>query len=260
VTGTFNFTIRVSDAVGTTAVRVHTIVVGVPALPTVTINGLPANVQALQQPSLDIALDAPYPVAISGTLNLSFAPAGANPMDDPAVQFSTGGRSVSFTIPANASHATFGSGQFALQTGSVTGTITVSIASLQAGGAGLTLPGGLTRATQVDAAPPVIRALTVVRTADGMQVQITGVTSTRELTKASVTFQPASGTTIQTPQLTVPLGDVASKWFQSTPSATFGGQFSLTLPFTFSASVSLSSVSVVVSNGSGDSAASSGNY
>jgi hypothetical protein len=258
--GTFNFTVQVSDAANTTATRVHTIVVGVPALPAVSVSGLPGDVQALQQPSLDISLDSPYPVAITGTVSLAFTPGSANPVDDPAVQFSTGGRSATFTIPANATHAAFGSGQFALQTGSVAGTITLNVVSLQAGGSSLTVPDGLTRTAKVDPGAPVIRTLSVVHTTNGIQVQITGLSNTREMSKASVTFQATPGTTIQTPQITVPLSDVATAWFQSGASSVFGGQFSLTLPFTFNGSISLSSVSVVLSNGAGDSAAASGNY
>jgi hypothetical protein len=259
VTGTFNFVIQVADAAGTASTRIHTIVVGVPALPNVTVSGLPGDVQPLQQPPLDIALDTAYPVPITGTLTLAFAP-GNNLVDDPAVQFSTGGRSATFTIPANATHASFGLGQLAVQTGSVAGTITLSVASLQAGGSSLTVPDGLTRTANVPAGPPLIRTIAVVHTADGIQVQMTGLSNTRELTKASVSFQPAPGTNIQTTQISVTLTDAATGWFQSDASKTFGGQFSLTLPFTFNGSVSLSSISVVLTNAAGDSTAMSANY
>jgi hypothetical protein len=259
-TGTFNFTVQITDAAKATTTRVHTIVVGIPALPNVSVSGLPADVQPLEQPALDIALDTPYPVAITGTLSLTFTPGGANPVDDPAVQFSTGGRSATFTIPANATHAAFGSGQLAVQTGSVTGTITFRVVSLEAGGSSLTVPDGLTRTATVDPGPPVIRSLVVVHTANGIQVQIAGLSNTREMTKAAITFQAAPGTNVQTQQITVPLNDAATAWFQSDASAAYGGQFGLTLPFTFTGSVSLSSVSVVLSNGAGDSAAASGNY
>uniref|UniRef100_Q01RC5 Ig family protein n=1 Tax=Solibacter usitatus (strain Ellin6076) TaxID=234267 RepID=Q01RC5_SOLUE len=258
--GTFNFTIHVTDAAGTSTARVHTIVVGVPALPNISVSGLPDDVQPLQQPALDIALDAPYPVPIIGTLSLGFAPGSANPVDDPAVQFSTGGRSATFTIPANATHASFGLGQLAVQTGSVAGKITFSVVSLQAGGSSVTVPDGLTRTANEGAGPPLIRTLAVVHTADGIQLQMTGLSNTREMTKALVSFQAATGTTIQTSQISVPLSDVATGWFQSDGSKTFGGQFGLTLPFTFTGSVSLSSVSVVLTNSAGDSAAMSANY
>jgi hypothetical protein len=80
------------------------------------------------------------------------------------------------------------------------------------------------------------------------------------LTQASVTFQPAAGTNLQTSQLTVPLTDVANAWFQSSSSAPYGGQFSLTLPFTFTGSVSLASISAVLTSSAGNSAPASANY
>jgi hypothetical protein len=72
---------------------------------------------------------------------------------------------------------------------------------------------------QVNAALPIIESMAVVHTAGGVQLQINGAADTRDLTQASVTFQPAAGTNLQTSQLTVPLTDVANAWFQSSSSA-----------------------------------------
>ncbi|MEI9971265.1 MAG: hypothetical protein WDO73_03980 [Ignavibacteriota bacterium] len=175
--------------------------------------------QPLQQPALQIALAQPYPVAIAGVLKLSFNPGGANPIDDPSIQFSTGGRSAPFTIPANALQATFSAPQFAVQTGSVQGTITVSVDSLQANGAPIPVPSGLSQTVAIAAAAPSISNIAVVQTAGGIQVQIAGVADTRELTQAVVSFQAAAGTTIQTQQITVPLNTPAAAWFASVTAA-----------------------------------------
>ena len=258
--GTFNFTIGVGDSAKISATRGYTILVGVPALSTISIGGLPGNLQPLQQTLIAISLADPYPVPVTGTVSLSFAPAGSHPVDDPSVQFSTGGRSATFTIPANATQATFGASQFALQAGSVTGSITLTIVSLQAGGTSLDIPLASAQTASVAAAPPVIGTLSLVHMQNGIQLQIVAMTDTRELTKATVAFQQVSGTSLQNSQITVSLSDVASGWFQSASSASFGGQFALTLPFTFQGDVSLSSVSVVLSNGSGDSQSASANY
>ena len=249
-----------SDAAKNTTTRVNTIVVGVPGLPAISIDGFSGTAQPLQQPPVGVTLASPFPVDITGTVSLSFAPGGPNPADDPSIQFSTGGRTATFTIPANTTHATFGSSGLAVQTGSIAGTITLDIVSLQAGGSSLPVPGGLSQSVQVSPGPPMIGAIAVVHTASGIQIQITGVSDTRELTHVNIVFQASPGTTIQTPQLTVALADVASSWFQGSGSAAFGGQFSLTLPFTFTGNVSLSSVSAVLSNSTGDSAAASANY
>jgi hypothetical protein len=258
--GTFNFTAQVTDASNIAATRVNSIVVGLPDLPAISISGFSGDMQPLQQPTVNIALSSPFPAPITGTVSLSFAPGGPNPLDDPSIQFSTGGRTATFTIPANATQAAFGASQFAVQTGSVAGTITLTVVSLQAGGSSLPVPDGLLQTVQVNPSPPVIGAIALVHTSGGIELQISGVTDTRELTQVSVAFQPASGTTLQTSQITVPLTAAANAWFQGSSAAPFGGQFSLTLPFTFTGSVSLSSVSAVLSNTAGDSAAASANY
>src|SRR5205807_6994636 len=94
--GTFNFTVQVSDANGAAGSRVETMVVNLPSLPALTLNGPGTDVGPLQQPPIDIALGSPYPAALSGRVTLSFA-AAAGSADDPSVQFSAGGRAAQFT-------------------------------------------------------------------------------------------------------------------------------------------------------------------
>src|SRR5581483_5062418 len=112
--GAFNFTIEVADATGLKTSRLHTIAIGLPTTPALAISGIPATVAAMQQPAVDVSLAAPYPVALTGRVTLTFVPASGLP-DDPAVQFSSGGRSASFTIPANGTRAVFAAPQLALQ-------------------------------------------------------------------------------------------------------------------------------------------------
>jgi hypothetical protein len=57
------------------------------------------------QPSFNITLAAAYPIALSGTLTLEFTPDAVSPADDPAIQFSAGGRTLNFTIPAGQTSA-----------------------------------------------------------------------------------------------------------------------------------------------------------
>jgi hypothetical protein len=257
--GAFNFTVQIQDAANLTATHAFTIISGLPAMPAISVAGLSGSVQPLQQPTITVSLASTYPLPITGTATLTFQPAGTNGVDDPSVQFASGGRSASFTIPANATEATLGGSPFVVQVGTVSGTITITVVSLQAGGQALDVPSGLTLSVSIPAGPPIIQSLSLVHTANGIQLQILGVSDTRELTQASVTFQTAAGTSVQTPQLTVPLTSVATGWFQSSTSASFGGQFALTLPFIFQGNVSLSSVSVTLSNTSGDSQPASAN-
>ena len=254
--GSSTFTVQVSDAAHATATASLTISVSAPSLPAITIGGFSGTMQSLQQPSVDIALAQAYPLAITGTVGLTFTPAGPHPVDDPAIQFASGGRTATFTIAAGALHA----GPLAVQTGSVEGAITLTITSLQAGGVSVPVPAGLSQTVQVNAAAPAIGSIAAVGVAGGVNIQLTGVANTRELTQATVTFQAAAGTALQTTQIVVPLTAVADAWFGSAGAAPYGGQFSMTLPFTFTGAVSLSSVSVVLASAAGSSAAASANY
>jgi hypothetical protein len=258
--GAFNFTIQVTDAANLSATRAFTILSGLPPMPAISMSGLSGNVQPLQQPAISISLSSSYPVPITGVATLTFQASGPNGVDDPSVQFASGGRSATFTIPANATQATLDGSKFVVQAGTVAGAFTIAVVSLQAGGQSLDVPGGLTLTATIAPGPPIIQTLSLVHTANGIQLQIIGVTDTRELTQASVTFLPTAGTSVQDPQLTVPLTSVATTWFQSATSANFGGQLALTLPFTFQGNVSLSSVSVTLSNTSGASQPASANY
>jgi hypothetical protein len=196
-------------------------------------------------------LSSPYPVTITGRLNLAFTPANGMP-DDPAVQFSPGGRSVPFTIPANTIHATFPVSQLALQSGTVAGTIQFTVESLQANSVSLPAPGAPLSSAQMAGAPAAIRSVTVTRNPGGFAVQIVGLSNTREVTSATVRFRPAAGANLSTSEVTVPLTDTAGAWFQSAGSAAFGGQFTLTIPFSFVGNtVQLDSVTVVLTNSVG---------
>jgi hypothetical protein len=259
--GTFNFTVRATDASNVAGTAVMTIVVAAPStLPALSISGFSGAMAPLQQPVLHVTFAQPYPIAVSGTLGLTFKPSGSNGIDDPSIQFSTGGRTATFTIPANTLQATFSAPQLAVQTGSVQGAITVTVVSLQSNGASLPIPSGLSQTVQIAAAPPSITNIAVVKTAGGIEVQIIGAADTRELTQVTVGFQASSGTTVQTQQLTVQLNTAAATWFTSATAAAYGGQFSLSLPFTFTGSVSLSSVSAVLASSAGSSPAASANF
>jgi hypothetical protein len=258
--GTFNFTVEVTDAARLTASRVHSLVVGLPSTPALALASVPASLSALQQPVVDLTISDAYPVAITGRLNLRFIPASGMP-DDPSVQFSTGGRSAAFTIPANATHATFPAAQFAIQAGSVAGTIEFTVESLEAGGNALPAPTGAIRSAQVAAAAPAIRSVAVNRTSGGFEVAIVGLSTTREVTQATIRFRPSAGSNLKTDEVTVALSDAAKAWFASGGSAAYGGQFTLTLPFSIVGGTNvLDSVTVILTNGAGSSAEASAQY
>ena len=73
--GTFNFTVEVIDAAGLKTTRVHTLVVNLPLVTTLRLSGVPATLGPMQQPPVGLVISDPYPVAITGRLNLAFMPA-----------------------------------------------------------------------------------------------------------------------------------------------------------------------------------------
>ena len=255
--GVFAFTVQVTDSASHTALKLFTITVtsGPQSTPTMSVSGVPATADSAQQINFDVTLSSSYSKTVSGQATLSFQPDAAAPKDDPAIQFSTGGRSVNFTIPANSTHAVFPASPMAFQTGTVSGTITLSVTS--------DLPGGnVDQSVVVARAAPVVRSVTVVKNASGFQVQAVGFSNSRELANASLHFTPAAGQNIQTADLTVKLADLASQWYASDTSAQFGGQFLLVLPFTIQQGnqSAIGSVGIQLQNAQGTSAIATANF
>jgi len=188
---------------------------------------------------------------ISGQLTLTFAP-DSGP-DDPAVQFSSGGRMVSLSIPAGATVATFPVPNLGLQTGTVAGLITLT-ATLRAGGSDITPSPAPVRTVRVNRAGPVISTVRITRTATGFEVAITGFSTPREVTQVMFHFNAAAGATLQTADVTVPVESLFSAWFGSAASAQYGGQFTFTQPFTLQGTAGgIASVAVTLANRVGNS-------
>jgi archaellum component FlaF (FlaF/FlaG flagellin family) len=233
-----------------------------PPLPAYTIAGPSGNTAPMAQPAIGLTLASPYPVAISGTLTMSVT--GTLPAD-PAVQFATGGSTVSFTIPANQTSAVFGAQgtQLGLQTGTVASTVTITPAfATQAGDVNLTpaVPTVLQFAV-APAAPALIAIEFTGQSATGFTIQVTGFTTTRSLTSLAVQFGIAPGFSMPVSQFTINVNPIATLWFESTASRSFGSLFTIAIPFTFqgvapageSVLSAIASVSVSASNAVGSS-------
>jgi hypothetical protein len=96
--------------------------------------------------------------------------------------------------------------------------------------------------------------VTATANSTGFTVTVVGFDPTRSITQATFTFTPASGSTLQTTTVTVPVQALFTAWYQSAASAAFGSQFSFTIPFTVSGSVSgIASVTVTLTNATGTS-------
>jgi hypothetical protein len=252
--GTFNFTAKVVDSAGLTATQTFSIIVNAPA-PPVNIAGVPESSTASQQISFSLSLASGYPLEIDGSITISFEPDAVAPATDPAIQFSTGGTKFSFKIPANSTSAV----PVAFQTGTVAGTITLSVA-LQAEGVDLPAPGPFLIA--IPRSAPSITNVIVRKSSNGFQVQVTGFSTPRELTEADLTFTPVAGANLQTTSVTENLTAVAQQWYQSSASDPFGSQFVLILPFTATEGSidAVASVTVTLKDSKGTSPAMSANF
>jgi len=248
--GNFTGTLQVTDSTKAIATEAFTLMVL--SEPAASFSGIPATASPDAQLSGSLTLASEYPADLGGEVQLTFQPNASltAPADDPAVQFSGGGRAASFTIKAG-STAPF---DFSLQTGTVAGTITLTV-SWSADGVTLAAPAGLTQTIQIAPSAPVITKVTATATSSGFQVEVTGYSTTREVTQADLQFTAASGQSLETTSLNVSLTSAASAWFQSSASDAYGSQFIVTLPFTVTngGASAIASVSVQLVNSQGTS-------
>jgi len=255
--GSYSFTIEVTDSARRTASKAFTLVIDPPPLTAVQITGLADTAEPAQQPSVQLILAAPYPLEITGQLTLKFEPDAVNPSDDPAIQFSTGGRTASFRIPANTTQAVFTAPSLALQTGTVAGAITLG-ATFKAEGQNITPTPDPSRVTRLLRSAPVIRSVEVTKSGSSFEIIVRGFSNPRQVTQATFRFTAASGANLQTLELTLPMTALSDQWFLGQESQQFGGQFTLRQAFTVQGDIrAISAVSVVLSNAVGASQPSS---
>ncbi|HUS08511.1 MAG TPA: Ig domain-containing protein, partial [Bryobacteraceae bacterium] len=171
--GSYDFTIAATDAAQLTARRQLSIAVALPPVSSVSIGGVPDTTQPAQQPRVTLALGSPYPVDVTGVVTAAFAPNATVSADDPAIQFSTGGRTATFTIPAGATQAVFRAPDIAIQTGTVAGTITLTT-TLQAGNNPVSCACQLTKTVVVARSAPVINSVRVTAVSGGFNVAVIG--------------------------------------------------------------------------------------
>jgi hypothetical protein len=232
-----------------------------PALPSYTIAGPSGNVAPGSQPGVSLTLASSYPVDLNGVL--TFTTSGSLGTD-PNAQFSSGGRTVDFVIPAGSKSANFAGigSQILLQTGTVAETITLAPTFATTAGVDVTPTSPRTlQFTVPSVAPFLVSAQIGNETSNSFQLVLVGYSTTRSLSSLNVTFNPAAGFNIGTAQLTVDLSGVSTAWFQSSPSLEFGGQFQITELFTLQGTPpkgdtllqSIASVTATVSNGIGTS-------
>jgi hypothetical protein len=253
--GTLNITVSDPSAGSlpgaTSAAQAFTVVAAPPA---VTLTG-PATTTPGSQPAVALTITNPYPLPLTAVFTLTFTAAGSamidgQPVDDPAIQFMSGGRSFTLTIPANTTVVP----PVDLQAGTDAGTITISLA-LTANGVNVT-PASLGPVTiAVPAIVPTLTGASVTRKGDLLTVVVHGFSNTREVSQASFVFTAEPGDTIATPNVNVPATMLFGTWFGSAESLSYGSTFTYTQIFNLSAdATTIRAVGVTLTNSVGTSA------
>jgi len=236
-----------------------------PAVPAGLALAIPTpGVLPTDQPSITVTLSSAALANYTGTVVLSFTPAG-NVSGWPAGQtnaqvvFAGGTNTANFTIAQGATTGTLpNNGMF--QQGTVAGTITATITSVN----GNALPtSSQPMVTQtVKALAPVITAGSVKitnLTTTGLTVELDAYSTTRDLSGATFTFQAASGAMLSGTSQNVSLTSTATSWFSGSGGLAAGGSFHLSAPFTYSGDPNaLGGVSVTLTNSVGASTAATG--
>ena len=205
-----------------------------PALPGFRFVTGASVVEALSQPTVGLELNAPYPVTVTGTLTA--IPRPLSFIADPSVQFASGGRVVTFQIPAGTTRAVFpnSTNTIRIQSGSVAGDIAlVPTFATQAGFDLSPQPAQPQVFTILPNAPRLIGVEIVAKTTTSFALRITGLSSTRNLKGLTFKFTPSQGYKIEKTDFAIDIGLESELWFRSAASETFGGQFAVIIPFDF---------------------------
>jgi hypothetical protein len=191
-----------------------------------------------------LALAAPYPAPLSGTLTISFVPDAVVPVDDPMVRFSTGSRTVSFTIAANSTAVVFAS-PVMLLTGTVSGTIALTA----------NLPGGSPQqvgSVNIRSMAPQLRNIAAARTPSGLRVDVTGYSTERRVQRVDFEFRVRTETGTQSVNLGRGVEQEFEGWYRNAASAAFGSSFVFMQSFAVQGdTAAIESVTVTLTNAQG---------
>jgi hypothetical protein len=166
--------------------------------------------------------------------------------------------STSVSIPISAGQTQ--SAQFTASAGTVAGTCTIGVSSITAGSgaAPLTIGSGaagfssaaLNMANAADAPFLNQPSITSAPGSGTLTIQVTGWSTTRDLTNLVFAFTPKSGFSLTSSALTVDVSSASRTWYTDPRSAATGGSFLYTANFTISGGTSSALGSVSVTAGS----------
>ncbi len=196
--------------------------------------GLPPMLNPTQQTPIQVSLAAPLADPVTATINLTFTPNATTGSDDPNVTFVStekSTRSVEVSFPANTATANLSLPSGLLQAGTVAGTIELNATDVHVGGITAT-PGNTDFDVQVPRLAPVITSVRIInRSAAGFDVEITGYSTTRDITSATFNFGAASGAHLLTVELQPDVAASFGTYYQADTSMPAGGAFVYLQPF-----------------------------
>jgi uncharacterized repeat protein (TIGR01451 family) len=232
------------------------------ATPSPTFVFTPSPPVAGQQAAVALSLSTPFPHDVTGTLRLAFSPDPVVGINDPAIQFATGGRETTFVIPANTLQARFPGPAQSVSIGFQTGTVAGAFAfsgTVRAGRIESNFPtSGLQGTFTIPPQPPVIQS---VRTSNQGEFAalITSFSTARAITHLTLNFSTTvpvqlscgsvPGCSVSGSSITLNVESLFAPWFGSAPAA-LGSLSMLRLPLSISGSVQ-GSIAVTLRNSRG---------
>jgi hypothetical protein len=222
--GTFQVTVTVIDTNRITSVAGYQLTMALPLAPAISFSSISSSGTPASQVPVQITIPQAYSAGpITGTVSLAFVPATTGAQDQ-TIQFSSGGTTASFTIPAGQTTAIFSVASEAFSTGTVAGTITLT-AQAQAFGVNITPSPTPVQTVTIAAAAPVVTAATTTVSGQNVIIQVTGYSTTLQVTQAVFTFTASGNNKLQTAQFTVPLTALFTTWYTGSQAPGFGSQF-----------------------------------
>ncbi len=163
--------------------------------------GLPQMLNPTDQTPVKLSLASPVPDTVTGKLTLTFAPNASTATDDPNVMFinsQSSTRTIDVTFSPNSDTAEFSLPSSLLAAGTVAGTIQLAMAGVQVGGLATT-PAGSDFGVQIPRLVPMITNVRVINVSSaGFDVEVTGYSTSREISAATFKFGQESGEDLAT--------------------------------------------------------------
>jgi uncharacterized repeat protein (TIGR01451 family) len=214
------------------------------ATPAVNFRLDPPFVAVGGQSTLDLTIPTSFPYDVTGTLTLAFVSNAAIPANDPAIQFATGGRTVTFTIPANTLQARFDAstqaGPIGFQVGTVSGALSFS-GVLQTGA----LQTSFSTQQTVPKTAPAIHSVQDQADGSDLDLAVSFYSTPREVTQLTLRFSTtpavhlscgtAPGCLVAGNALVLDVKSVFDTWYAA--DVLYGSAGSLHIPLTIQGTV-----------------------